>query len=93
MTSSTSTQDIKPLRHRQVYRIIRLNNLQLMCHADVEVALYQWRETRDNPFPDLGMHKVCRDFEALLEWQDEVELKHEPELWCLPQYIKTMVEV
>ncbi|KAH6662835.1 hypothetical protein B0J14DRAFT_452874, partial [Halenospora varia] len=43
----------------------------LMCHSDVEVATYNWRKTQHNPFPDLGVQKVCRDFDALMKWQEE----------------------
>jgi len=58
--------------------ILRQN---IMCHADVEFATYNWRKTQHNPFPDLGEVKVCRDFEALMKWQLEVELKDEPAKW------------
>jgi hypothetical protein len=53
----------------------------IMCHADVEALTYNWRKTQHNPFPDTGVEKVCRDFDALLRCQEEVELKDEPAKW------------
>ncbi|EON98885.1 putative tat pathway signal sequence protein [Phaeoacremonium minimum UCRPA7] len=59
--------------------ILRQN---IMCNADVEMLTYNWRLTQHNPFPDIGAHKVCRDFDALVRWQEEVELKDEPAKWA-----------
>jgi len=58
--------------------ILRQN---IMCTADVEMLTYNWRETQHNPFPDMGANKLCRDFDALVRWQEEVELKDEPTWW------------
>ncbi|KAI0009997.1 hypothetical protein F4779DRAFT_639808 [Xylariaceae sp. FL0662B] len=42
----------------------------LMCHADVEVITHEWNEEQPWPFPDFGVVKQCRDFDALLEWAE-----------------------
>jgi len=43
--------------------------------------MYNWRKTQRNPFPDLGVTKVCRDFDAVMKWQEEAELKNAGVLW------------
>ncbi|KAM3073411.1 hypothetical protein ACMFMG_004690 [Clarireedia jacksonii] len=58
--------------------ILRQN---IMCNANMEMLTYNWRHTQHNPFPDIGANKLCRDFDALLRWQEEVELKDEPAKW------------
>ncbi|MCJ1308697.1 hypothetical protein MMC25_002351 [Agyrium rufum] len=58
--------------------ILRQN---IMCNADMDMLTYNWRHTQHNPFPDVGANKVCRDFDALLRWQEEVEMKDEPAKW------------
>lgn len=40
----------------------------LMCHADAEVITHEWREDQPWPFPDFGVVKQCRDFDAFLDW-------------------------
>ncbi|KAJ8133445.1 hypothetical protein O1611_g176 [Lasiodiplodia mahajangana] len=42
----------------------------LMCHADVEVITHEWNEEQPWPFPDFGVMKQCRDFDALLQWAE-----------------------
>ncbi|KAF4618055.1 hypothetical protein G7Y89_g14994 [Cudoniella acicularis] len=65
-----------------IFATVSLTRWQnIMCHADVEVATYNWRKTQHNPFPDLGVQKVCSDFDAVMKWQEEVELKDELEKW------------
>ncbi|KAK0632297.1 hypothetical protein B0T14DRAFT_490684 [Immersiella caudata] len=59
--------------------ILRQN---IMCHADMEMLTYNWRLTQHNPFPDMGAVKMCRDFDALLKWQEEDELKDKPAKWA-----------
>lgn len=43
----------------------------LMCHADVDIITYQWTDAQYNAYPDFGVYRQCRDFEALLKWQEE----------------------
>ncbi|KAG4443326.1 hypothetical protein IFR05_001195 [Cadophora sp. M221] len=58
--------------------ILRQN---IMCNSDLDMLTYNWRHTQHNPFPDVGPKKFCRDFDALMRWQEEVELKDEPAKW------------
>ncbi|MCJ1225794.1 hypothetical protein MMC12_002443 [Toensbergia leucococca] len=53
----------------------------LMCHADLDPITYVWREGQDKPFPDFGTWKVCRDFEAVLQWQERVQMPDLAEKW------------
>ena len=43
----------------------------LMCHADVDIVTHRWLDVRLHPFPDFNVQKKCRDFDAVLQWQDE----------------------
>lgn len=52
-----------------------------MCHADVDPVTYVWREGFRKPFPDFDINKKCRDFNALLEWQEKVALKDNIRAW------------
>lgn len=42
-----------------------------MCHADVEAVIFNWRKTQIHPYPDFGVHRQCKDFNALLEWTEK----------------------
>ncbi|KAI0913248.1 hypothetical protein F4823DRAFT_631597 [Ustulina deusta] len=53
----------------------------LMCHADVDIVTFNWRESQDEPFPDFEIKKQCRDFEAIVEWQKEKQLDDTIERW------------
>ncbi|KAI0525967.1 hypothetical protein F5B22DRAFT_261893 [Xylaria bambusicola] len=53
----------------------------LICHADVDIVTFNWREKEDEPFPDFEVRKQCRDFDAILEWQDKMKLDDTIERW------------
>ncbi|KAJ3571418.1 hypothetical protein NPX13_g5386 [Xylaria arbuscula] len=53
----------------------------LMCHADVDIVTFNWREKQDEPWPDFEITKQCRDFEAIVEWQNEKKLDDTIERW------------
>jgi hypothetical protein len=53
----------------------------LMCHADLDAITYVWREGQDKPFPDFSTWKVCKDFNAILEWQESVQMPKRDEKW------------
>ncbi|RYP35510.1 hypothetical protein DL767_003764 [Monosporascus sp. MG133] len=40
----------------------------IKCTGSVDMITFNWVEEWDQPFPDFANHKVCRDFDALLEW-------------------------
>lgn len=37
----------------------------------LDMITFNWVENWDQPFPDFMNHKVCRDFDALLDWVNE----------------------
>ncbi|GAW12178.1 hypothetical protein ANO14919_015390 [Xylariales sp. No.14919] len=53
----------------------------LMCHADVDIVTFNWREGQNEPFPDFGVKKQCRDFDAIVQWQQERKLNDTIERW------------
>lgn len=53
----------------------------LQCHADLDAITYRWRSGQDKPFPDFGTNKKCRDFEAILEWQERVQMPDRDGKW------------
>lgn len=53
----------------------------LMCHADVDIVTFNWRESQDDPFPDFEIRKQCRDFDAVVEWQRENQIDDTIERW------------
>ncbi|KUJ06686.1 uncharacterized protein LY89DRAFT_602677, partial [Mollisia scopiformis] len=54
--------------HLQHCVSILLENL--MCGASTDMITLNWIEEAEYPFPDFGVNKQCRDFEAVMEWQD-----------------------
>ncbi|TAQ86498.1 hypothetical protein B7494_g5170 [Chlorociboria aeruginascens] len=46
----------------------------IMCHSDLEVITHIWQEDQSIPYPDFGVNKQCRDFNALLEWKEANDL-------------------
>lgn len=41
-----------------------------MCHGDVEAVVFNWRETQKFAYPDFGVHRTCKDWDALVEWTE-----------------------
>ncbi|KAF2196599.1 hypothetical protein GQ43DRAFT_382898 [Delitschia confertaspora ATCC 74209] len=48
--------------------ILRLN---LQCHSDIHAFTFHEKEGLEGPWPDYESHRVCRNFEGLLEWTKE----------------------
>jgi hypothetical protein len=42
----------------------------LMCHADVEAVVFNWRETQIFAYPDFGVHRTCKDWDTLMQWTE-----------------------
>ena len=42
----------------------------LMCNANVDPFMHYWVDTQDTPLPDFSANHKCRDFEAVLQWQE-----------------------
>ncbi|MCJ1261258.1 hypothetical protein MMC22_001122 [Lobaria immixta] len=53
----------------------------LQCHADLDAITYRWRHGQDKPFPDFGTNKKCRDFDAILAWQEKVQMPDRDGKW------------
>lgn len=47
---------------------IILQNIQ--CNGNTEVLTLAWVEDRDIPWPDFSVNRKCRDFNALMQWQE-----------------------
>ncbi|KAH7389133.1 hypothetical protein BKA64DRAFT_130575 [Cadophora sp. MPI-SDFR-AT-0126] len=43
----------------------------IMCQGSLDVLTFNWMETQDWPFPDFFVNRQCRDFDAIVKWQDE----------------------
>ncbi|PWY91613.1 hypothetical protein BO94DRAFT_489481 [Aspergillus sclerotioniger CBS 115572] len=43
----------------------------LMCNANVDIYTHFWADAQLNAFPDFSVNHKCRDFEAILAWQEE----------------------
>lgn len=42
-----------------------------MCTASTDIVTQTWVEGQTHPFPDFSINRKCRDFNAILKWQDE----------------------
>ena len=58
--------------HKKHCLHILLQNL--MCRANVNVITHDWVETTARPYADFNILHQCRDFEALLDWQQRNKL-------------------
>ncbi|OOF90651.1 hypothetical protein ASPCADRAFT_211853 [Aspergillus carbonarius ITEM 5010] len=43
----------------------------LMCNANVDIYTHFWADAQLNAFPDFSVNHKCRDFDAILSWQEE----------------------
>ncbi|KAK2733560.1 hypothetical protein CKAH01_08355 [Colletotrichum kahawae] len=43
----------------------------IKCTGSVDMITFNWVENWDQPFPDFMNHKVCRSFDALLDWVND----------------------
>ncbi|MCJ1386596.1 hypothetical protein MMC17_009722 [Xylographa soralifera] len=48
-----------------------ISPINIMCHADVEVYTWRWVDVQKHPLPDFSINKQCRDFNAVLNYQDQ----------------------
>ena len=48
-----------------------------MCDAGVDVITQVWVESQIHPFPDFSINRKCRNFDALLDWQDKNKVEEE----------------
>ena len=52
-----------------------------MCHADISVQTFQWRPDYGAPWPNFNVRHECRNWEALLEWNDKRLVNTTNKLW------------
>ena len=45
-----------------------------MCSANVDVYTHFWTNTNDNTFSDFNINRQCRDFDAILNWQEKTSV-------------------
>ncbi|KAK3934703.1 hypothetical protein QBC46DRAFT_223217, partial [Diplogelasinospora grovesii] len=43
----------------------------LMCTGNVDVYTHTWVDAQKLPYAEFGIQKKCRDFDAILAWQEE----------------------
>lgn len=46
-----------------------------MCEASVDMITSVWMESQQRPYPDMSLNKQCRDFEAVLRWNEQEEIR------------------
>ncbi|OKL58184.1 hypothetical protein UA08_06867 [Talaromyces atroroseus] len=64
----TPTSDM----HRtHVSHCIYLLLQNLMCSANVDIYTHYWADAQLNAFPDFSVNHKCRDFDAILKWQED----------------------
>ncbi|KAK1960957.1 hypothetical protein LY78DRAFT_536367, partial [Colletotrichum sublineola] len=51
----------------------------IKCTGSVDMITFNWVENWEQPFPDFMNHKVCRNFDALLDWVSRNSM--EPEVF------------
>lgn len=42
-----------------------------MCAGNVDIYTHYWTDVQQQPFPDFNIDHKCRDFDAILAWQEE----------------------
>lgn len=47
----------------------------IMCSASLDVYTHVWTDALNTPFPDFNMTKKCRNFDALLDYQERNAVK------------------
>ncbi|KAL1963163.1 hypothetical protein VTN77DRAFT_8596 [Rasamsonia byssochlamydoides] len=61
--------DTTPMHRVHLSHCIYFLLQNIMCNANTDVYTHFWTDTLDHPFPDFTIHHQCRDFEAVLKWQ------------------------
>jgi hypothetical protein len=53
----------------------------LMCHADVEAVVFNWRETQVAPYPDFGVYRTCKNWDVLFDWTEKNKMSNMTTKW------------
>lgn len=48
-----------------------------MCNANTDVYTHIWTDALVHPFPDFNINHQCKDFSAVMEWQEKNGLDEE----------------
>ncbi|KAK6860444.1 hypothetical protein PG995_004080 [Apiospora arundinis] len=64
----------------------------LMCHADLEPFVFNWRRGQEKPYADFAVRKTCVDFDYLLEWTEKHKDPRREELWKAIQKPEDAIE-
>lgn len=46
----------------------------ITCQGSLDVLTFEWMETQDWPWPDFFVNRQCRNFESIVNWQDDHSL-------------------
>lgn len=49
----------------------------IMCTGSMDLVTFNWKQTQDLPFADFNVNHQCRDFDAIVKWQEENALSVE----------------
>jgi hypothetical protein len=65
----------------------------LMCSAPLTPTLHYWADTSQEPSPNFSDNHQCRDFDAILEWQEanSVELTYYRSIIERPANVKVII--
>lgn len=55
---------------RRLNHCVDVLQQHLMCHADLEPFVSNWRVGQEKPYADFAVRKTCVDFDYLLEWSE-----------------------
>ena len=55
-----------------MYHCLYLLTQAVTCHADVDLVVWQWVEEEEQPQPDFSGSMMCRNFNGLKSWLDNV---------------------
>ncbi|KXT10704.1 hypothetical protein AC579_211 [Pseudocercospora musae] len=61
---------------RHLTHCVDILRQHLMCNADFELYTFNWRVSQKIKWPDFGVRKTCRDFDALLKHLEATQSPH-----------------
>lgn len=57
-----------PMLRTHTDHCIEMLRQSVMCSADLHIITYDWVEKVDYPWPDFGISRSCRNYDALHDW-------------------------
>ena len=63
-----------PLHTDHLLHCLELLRHTLTCNANLDLITYNWMEIQSDPVPDFNVNMVCRDWEGLTAWQDQMAI-------------------